>query len=241
MEWTAIFAGQNGSPNVFNHFDANPYTETTTDPATLYLRRAPAIPAAAELAVSCGSAMVKFPLTEAARAWMTSGTQASWISLSPTVLTGSVANAPNSLWTGSGGSLSFIFAKDQGAGASAFASSYSANTAYDDCNGLFDQSSIVRVFYREPVPTAASFAVVGRVVTLRGAPVAGVTMTVADAVSASVVRARTSRSGRFRFTLTANRTYVLAPAKRGFTFSPRAIALTPTHRLTRTFTARRTP
>jgi hypothetical protein len=154
--WTAVFAGRNGSPNVFDHFDNGFYTGTTSDPGSRYLRRAPAALASGELAVSCGGAMVSFPLTNPALAWMISGTQSGWISLTPTVLSGSVANPPNTLWTGSASDTSFIFARDQNAFGSTFASSYSGNTSFDFCNGVTDQASVVRLFYREPAPTVAS-------------------------------------------------------------------------------------
>jgi len=154
--WTAVFAGRNGSPNVFDHFDIGSYTGTTTDPATRYLRRAPAaFGGAPELAVSCGAAMVSFALTEPVRAWLISGTQGGWATLSqPRVLRGTVANVPNGLWTGSTGSASFIFARNQGGGGNTFAASYANGTGFDYCNGVFDQATLVRVFYREAVPTS---------------------------------------------------------------------------------------
>jgi hypothetical protein len=154
--WTAAFAGRNGSVNAFGHFDAPGYVETCTDPATHCLRRGPASleNSAAEIAVSCGTAMVEFPLTEAAREWLVEGRQSRWIPLTPTVIAGSVANVPNTLWTGeSATSQSFIFARNQSAFGNTFASTYENNAGFDYCNGTADQASLVRVFYREAAPT----------------------------------------------------------------------------------------
>jgi hypothetical protein len=155
--WTAVFAGTNGSVNVFDHFDAGSYAGTCTDPATHCLRRAPSsLAAATELAVSCDAVMVKFSLTPefpapvaAIRNWLMAGTQGGWQGLTATRLAGSVSRMPNSLFTGDASRRSFIFARDGGAFGSTFASS-SENTitAYDYCNGVPDQNSLVRVFYR---------------------------------------------------------------------------------------------
>src|SRR5205807_6916758 len=61
--WTAVFAGRNGSTNVFDHFDTG-YAGTADDPGTRYLRRAPGTLHDGEFAVSCASAMVKLPVTD---------------------------------------------------------------------------------------------------------------------------------------------------------------------------------
>jgi hypothetical protein len=154
--WTAVFAGQNGAPNVFDHFDATSYQGICTDPANHCLRHAPASlgDSAADIAVSCGDAAVKFPLTQAARNWLVSGVQSSWIPITSTVIAGIVANPPNSLLTGfSATAQSFVVAKDQGGGANTFASSFDSTTNFDYCNGVADQSSQLRVFYREAAPT----------------------------------------------------------------------------------------
>src|SRR5262249_14961607 len=71
--WTAVFIGTNGSPNVFDHFDAGSYLGTFNDATgPRYLQRAPSAlsNSASELAVSCGSAMVKFPITIQTLAWL---------------------------------------------------------------------------------------------------------------------------------------------------------------------------
>jgi hypothetical protein len=154
--WTALFIGQNGSPNVFDVFDAGANLGTFTDPASSrYLQRAPGSlgDSASEGAVSCGDAMVRFPVTTAARNFLADGTQAGWLSLTPTVLRGTVSAPPDSLWTGSGSNHSFIFAKNASGGSNAFASSYASSSAYDFCNGTLDQSSPVRVYFRESAPT----------------------------------------------------------------------------------------
>ncbi len=152
--WTAAFAGRNGSVNVFDHFDAGAHAGVCTDPATHCVRRGPPSLgySATDLAVSCGPAMVKFPLTVPARNWLADGTQAAWTPLTPTVIAGSVSAVPNTLWTGSGANESFIFARNQSSGGNTFASSYNENGFFDFCNGLADQASLVRVYYRDATP-----------------------------------------------------------------------------------------
>jgi hypothetical protein len=152
--WTAVFVGKNGSPNVFDHFDAAIYQGTFVDPSTKYLRHAPAWIAGStgEIAVSCGGAMVSFAMTEAAREYLTTGTQADWIKLTPRVLVGSPVHIPNRLYTGNGSNYGFIFSEGQTGGVFTFASSYSTNTSFNYCNGVSDTTSIARVFFRETPP-----------------------------------------------------------------------------------------
>jgi hypothetical protein len=153
--WTAVFSGRNGSTNVFDHFDSPTYQGICTDPATHCLRRAPpsAGHSAAELGVWCGTSAVRFALTEQAREWVTAGTRRNWIVLSPTVVSGTFANVPNSLFTGvSDASLSFVFARNNATFENAFASSYLNNTWFDSCANVPDAASLVRVAYRESPP-----------------------------------------------------------------------------------------
>ena len=153
--WTAVFLGKNGSPNVFDHFDAGVYLGTFDNPSSVqYLQRAPAWlgDSASELAVSCGSAMVKFALTTKARNWVVSGEKSNWQSLTPAVLAGAVSRSPNWLYTGVSAASSFIFTRDQ-IGTFTFAASYGPQTSFDYCNGISDTTSLVRVFYREGAAT----------------------------------------------------------------------------------------
>ncbi len=149
--WTAMFVGKNGSPNVFDHFDAGPHQGTFAVPTAKYLRRKPAwsTTSGGDLAVQCGSAMVKFPMTAQADALFAGGVQSSWVDLDPTVIAGTVPDPPNWLWTGSGSNFGFIFAKDQSATLT-FGSSYAPDATWDSCNGTPDTTSTLRVFYREP-------------------------------------------------------------------------------------------
>jgi hypothetical protein len=152
--WTAVFAGRNGSTNVFDHFDPGSYQGICTDPATRCLQHAPStLPSGgtAELAVSCNGAMVAFGMTSAAHDFLVSGTESNWIGLLPTFHTGMIGPVPNTLYTGSGGDLGFRFSNNGNAGGNTFASSYNstATNIWDYCNGIFDQSSLVRVYYRE--------------------------------------------------------------------------------------------
>ena len=132
--WTAVFAGRNGSPNVFQHFDSATYEAACTDAASRCLRRAPGSLAVngSQLAVACGEAMVSFPMTDAVRDWLVSGTRAGWAPLEPSALTGGVASLPNALWTGADSKESFIFTRDQ-VPAATFASSYANHAGYDYC------------------------------------------------------------------------------------------------------------
>jgi len=155
--WTALFSGLNGSPNVFDHFDTG-YVGICPDPANKCLRRAPTSidPTLTEIAVSCGGAMVKFPINTAVYQLLTGGGQNGWASLPATVSSIGVTpvnpNAfPRMLWTGSGANASFIFdSQDLVSGAQfVFASSYNfSGNIFDGCNGQQDTSSLVRVFYR---------------------------------------------------------------------------------------------
>ena len=151
--WTALFVGKNGSPNVFDHFDDGAYLGTFAAPtAQRFLQRAPATIAdrAAEIAVSCGGAMVSFAMTRAVEEWLDRGTQRGWAPLTSRVLAGTVTTVPNTLYTGeSASSLGFIFTTDRVAFSPTFASSYGTNDSFDYCNGVFDQTSVTRVYYRE--------------------------------------------------------------------------------------------
>ncbi len=155
--WTAVFSGNNGSTNVFDHFDVGAYNGTCPDAANRCLRRAPVSidPVNTEIAVSCGGAMVKFPINSPVYQWVTAGTQNGWVSLSTASSIGVTPVSPDAfprfLWTGSGSNTSFIFFKDPNivaAAANTFAQSYNFSGAFDGCNGVPDQSSIVRVYYR---------------------------------------------------------------------------------------------
>ena len=155
--WTAAFSGLNGSTNVFDHFDVGSYAGSCSDPANKCLRRAPTSidPTLTEIAVSCGGAMVKFPINSAVYQWLTGGIQNAWVSLPATVTSIGVTpvnpNAfPRMLWTGLGTNASFIFdSQDIVGGAQfTFAASYNASNVFDGCNGLPDTSSVVRLFYR---------------------------------------------------------------------------------------------
>ena len=151
--WTAVFAGRNGSPHVFDAFDAGYHVGVCTDPAARCLRRAPALDVGStQLLASCGAAAVRFDLSAQLYNWLRSGTQASWAPLSNAVSVGSapVANVPNNLWTGSGTNRSFVISRGTSASAATtFASSYNQNASWDYCNGVADTTSPLRLYYRE--------------------------------------------------------------------------------------------
>jgi hypothetical protein len=149
--WTAVFAGKNGSSNVFDHFDEGSYAGTFTDVAgNKYLRRAPpSLSLATELAVSCGAAIIKVALTSGVRDWLTGGVQSDWQPIVSTTIDGSVPNPPNLLFTGlASGVKSFVVSRNL-IPSQTFAASTDVST-YDFCNSSLspDQTSLVRVFYR---------------------------------------------------------------------------------------------
>ncbi|MCK6545691.1 hypothetical protein L6R52_07475 [Myxococcota bacterium] len=147
--WTALLIGENGSPNVFDHFDSAYHVGVCTDPATECLRRAPAgLPTASTyLLVQCGAAAVKFPLTTALSNYLSAGTQQAWLPIGPaTVVTGTVRYLPTYLWTGSGSNRGWILGNQTYA--QTFASSYIYNGTWDYCNGALDTSSPLRMYYR---------------------------------------------------------------------------------------------
>ncbi|MBK8257047.1 MAG: DNRLRE domain-containing protein [Polyangiaceae bacterium] len=155
--WTAMFVGKNGQANVFDRFDGGYHTGAYTSASDKYLQRKPSFSntAGSELLVSCGAAAVKLPATTAAEAFFARGQQQSWISLpGGTVLSGTVANIPNWLWTGSGTNYGFIFAKDQNSSWT-FGASYSPNTSWDGCNSAAGVQNL-RVYYRESAPAACA-------------------------------------------------------------------------------------
>jgi Fibrinogen beta and gamma chains, C-terminal globular domain len=152
--WTAMFDGVNGEANVFDHFDADYYAGTCTDPQGRCMRRGPTsiIDSNTDLAVACGSAMVKFAMTNPSYDLLTAGTQGSWINLNPTSIGATTAaTLPTLFWTGSGADTSFIFSTAESANANTFASSfnYQASTGWDYCNDAPDHASTLRLFYRE--------------------------------------------------------------------------------------------
>jgi Fibrinogen beta and gamma chains, C-terminal globular domain len=149
--WTGIFIGRNGSPNVFDHFDTGSHLGTFVDPTQRYLQRAPvaAHDGFGELAVQCGAAFVSFPWTEQSADYFLYGIQRAWLPLTPRVVSGTVGNVPNTLFTGNSPDRGFIFSLNQAAFGSTFASSYLGNSNFDRCNGVADTTTIARVFYRE--------------------------------------------------------------------------------------------
>ena len=116
------------------------------------LAKAAALPALAPAVLTRDSA-----LTQPALRYLTQGTRAGWIDLTPRVLTGVVTNIPTSLFTGDVAATTtnfgFIFAKNRAAFANTFGSSYGSNDWYDYCANVRDSASRVRVYYREADPT----------------------------------------------------------------------------------------
>ncbi len=150
--WTVFFAGTNGSPNVFDHFEVA--TDDCSDPAAHCLRRVPAsVTTATTFAASCGTAAVTFNVNDLALAYFQSGTQNQWQPLgnATTVAGGAVATYATQVWTGQADNQGWILSNNDlspGATAHTFAQSYDWNDTWDYCNGQPDQGSLVRLMYR---------------------------------------------------------------------------------------------
>ncbi len=151
--WTAVFAGTNGTPNVFDGFDGvDRPAATCSNASTRCVRRPPSSIAvgATQIAVSCGNAMVRFPLTTEVRNLLLSGTRASWVSIPGATSIGAtaVSTLPDTFYTGGSGDYSFIVARSSAAGGNTFASTYPGSTSFNYCNGSSNTSAQVRVYYR---------------------------------------------------------------------------------------------
>ncbi|MEZ4309307.1 MAG: fibrinogen-like YCDxxxxGGGW domain-containing protein [Polyangiaceae bacterium] len=155
--WTALFAGKNGSPNVFDRFDANQHAGHFADATGKLLRRSPAWGGSGvEVAVECGASMVKFPATTQIVDFFAAGTQRGYVPITATGIGGSIAFLPNVVWTGNGGDYGFIVTNTASTTTQTFASSYSGNTSHNRCNGAVDTASALRVYYREPAAPACA-------------------------------------------------------------------------------------
>jgi len=95
-----------------------------------------------------------------------------------------------------------------------------ATTSYwvrvsNGCGSVDSQTATITV-------TASTYSISGRV-TLNGAGLSGVTMTLSGAASGS---AATDASGNYAFTGLANGTYTVTPSKTGYTFTPSSLSVT---------------
>ncbi len=153
--WTRLLAGRNGSESIGDHFDAGLYAGTCSDPATNCVRRAPALlgDSAAEIGVSCGNAMVRFPLGTAVREWLTTGKAAGWVPVTATTIAGTVSLLPNRLFTGDVATASFALTQNQFSGIYTFASSMK-EASFDHCVGVFDRDSLHGLYFREAAAVA---------------------------------------------------------------------------------------
>ncbi len=160
--WTGMYAGKNGGANIFDAFDTGYHAGTSLDPAGRYLRRKPvwASITGVEIGVSCGAAMVKIPATAAMDAYFSRGQQGpSWLTLTgATVISGTVPYPPDRLWSGNGADRGFIFTHSSSTGTRTFASGYpnTGSATYNQCNAVADTTSLVRVYFREPVAAACA-------------------------------------------------------------------------------------
>ncbi|MBK8259177.1 MAG: DNRLRE domain-containing protein [Polyangiaceae bacterium] len=154
--WTAVFVGKNGRINVFDRFDTGYYSGVYSDAERRYLQRKPAWSPGGEMAVQCGTAMVKFPTTFATENYFANGgtTPLQWNPITPTVIAGTVTNPPNTVSFGINAGEGFAFARNQ-SGRLVFGSSSMSNVL-DRCNTVIDNTSTLRVFYREPPPNSCA-------------------------------------------------------------------------------------
>jgi hypothetical protein len=160
--WTSYYAGLNGSPNVFAHFESN--ATVCPSAASQCLRMAPAdLTPTDGFAGACGVKVVKFLMPQAGVSYIQNGTQAGAVNLSNAVVVrGTTTNLPTQFWTGSGADTGWRLQYDYNA--HDFASGYSANPAWNQCDLVADTTSPVFLYYKRTnvalalLSTAASTA-----------------------------------------------------------------------------------
>jgi len=147
--WTTFFAGINGSPNVFDHFEDT--SADCTDPVAKCMRRLPTlVPPIAEIAATCGISGLKFKLGDGARAYLESGTTGKWQPLTDASAIAGGANPTFAayLWTGDGLTNKGWIISSNITSAQTFASSYDTNASWDFCDGASNTSASLKLFYR---------------------------------------------------------------------------------------------
>jgi hypothetical protein len=173
--WTGFYAGINGASNAFDHFDYS--ARDCTDPDNHCLQRLPASEASAEIMSSCGAAKVAFHMTPLVVDYFTAGTE-NYIQpiTNARTIAGTVdlANLVVDVYTGAsqfpqspaGTFPGFVIGNNGNDAAQTFAANSSLLYAQppfdtstpipsDYCNGLFDESSPVKLFYRTKVARLA--------------------------------------------------------------------------------------
>jgi hypothetical protein len=148
--WTGFYAGLNGSTNGFDHFEAN--AADCPDPLNRCMIRVPASEVGGEIMATCGSAKVGFIPSNAIDDYFINGSPASW---EPTAHARALSNGVDPkndtwVWTGDGGSGFGFIIGDQSY-ANTFASTYPNDPGFNRCNGVFDTSSSIKLFYRSKV------------------------------------------------------------------------------------------
>src|SRR5262249_15464633 len=135
--WTAFFAGINGSPNCFNHFEDS--AVDCNDAANRCMRRLPAsVTINSQFLATCGNASLRMNLTQPTFTYFQTGVQGGWwIANANAAAVGGNANpafAANT-WTGQGANKGWIISAGDAQQPRTFASSYNINAQWDWCNG----------------------------------------------------------------------------------------------------------
>jgi hypothetical protein len=145
--WTSFFAGTNGSPNVFAYFPGS--SISCTDPEQKCLRPLSTnVDSTYEFAVRCGADMFSTNMSQPIITFSRTGTTVSQTLSSVSFIDGSLGSGAGAdIFHGhpTHGWAVFNSASTPGSG---FASSYSPNNHYDQCNGVSNTSSITYLFYR---------------------------------------------------------------------------------------------
>eukprot|EP01116_Phalansterium_solitarium_P005001 TRINITY_DN1625_c0_g1_i5.p1 TRINITY_DN1625_c0_g1~~TRINITY_DN1625_c0_g1_i5.p1 ORF type:complete len:2391 (+),score=774.34 TRINITY_DN1625_c0_g1_i5:133-7305(+) len=150
--WTSFHTFRSGSTNVFDRFENTPSGAwNCPDPNTQCMYRLPAtINMNYTVMAQCGNYSIKFMMTTSMLSYFQSGTVSSW-----TVVPGAVPVTPGVF---SYGAMNFYagtsnygwaLASSTSGGTATFASSYTASTSYDYCNGIAGTGVPSRLYYRE--------------------------------------------------------------------------------------------
>jgi hypothetical protein len=149
--WTGFFAGENGSPNSFAHFEQT--AADCTDPTSRCLRRIPSSESHPEIMAGCGSARVGIFGSQPVLDYFINGMANNW---QPNDHARPIAGGGNAsfatwTWTGDGGFTGAGFILSDQNNPDTFGANYQGDNNWNYCNGTFDTSSPLTLAYRSRV------------------------------------------------------------------------------------------
>ena len=147
--WTAFYAGLEGSPNVFAHFDNT--AVNCTDPQSKCLRRLPSnVDVSVSIMASCGAHALKFNPSAKLLTHLQVGTEAGWQPVSNVTAVSGGANVAfaTHFYTGTSSGRDWILSAQDGHPAHTFSSAYAVNASWNFCNGVADKASAIRLLYK---------------------------------------------------------------------------------------------